>query len=157
MLGPGLGTMQGPLAALVAEPFPSSIAYAGLGFTYHTVHAAVGAAFPSLADWLLVRGSSQTVLTLSGDIRPIYLAVAVLIVTVLCMFTTSFLKGSQRRSILSRARDLRVRDCIGLSINPPSSVFRPNLLPVSGRHSMPLPTMQQLGNELPRVEEETKQ
>lgn len=157
VLGAGLGTMQGPLAALVAEPFPSSIAYAGLGLTYHTVHAAVGAAYPSLANWLLVRGSSETVLTLSGDIRPIYLAVVTLIVTVLCMYTTSFLKGCQRRSILSRTQGLLVRDCIGLSTNPPSFVFPPNRIPVSGQNSMPLPMMQQLGHELPRLEEEIKQ
>jgi len=171
VLGPGLGTMQGPLAALVAEPFPSSIAYAGLGFAYHTVHSAMGAAFPSLTNWLLVRGSSEIVLILSADIRPIYLAVAVLIVTILCMYTTSFLKGSQRRSILSRTQGLRVRDCIGLSTNRPSSVFR---LTASGHHTMPLPTMQQsvslptmqqlgplhtiqqIGNELPCLEEDTK-
>ena len=155
VLGPGLGTMQGPLAALLAEPFPTSIAYAGLGMIYHTIHAAIGAAFPSLAKWLLGRGS-ETVLTLGGDIRPIYLAVTILIVTVLCMFTTSFLKGYRQQPSLTRTRGLRVRDCVALSTNPPSSIFRPDLIPVPCAHSMPLPTLQQQGQELPRLEEETK-
>lgn len=150
MLGPGLGTMQGPLAALLAEPFPTSIAYAGLGMIYHTIHAAVGAAFPSLAKWLLGRGS-ETVLTLGGDIRPIFLAVAILIVTAICMYTTPFLKGYRQQPALTRTRGLRVRDCIALSTNPPSAIFRPTFIPVPDSHSLPLPTLQQQGQKLPQL------
>lgn len=150
-----MGTMQGPLAALLAEPFPTSIAYAGLGILYHTIHAAVGAAFPSLAKWLLGRGS-ETVLTLGGDIRPIFLAVAILIVTVFCMYTTSFLKGYRQQPALTRTHGLRVRDCIALSTNPPSSTFRPTFIPMPEGQPLPLPTLQQQGQELPRPEEETK-
>jgi hypothetical protein len=154
VLGLGLGTMQGPLAALMAEPFPTRIAYAGVGTLYHTAHAAVGAAYPSLASWLLRKGTSS-MLTLQGGVRPIYLGVVSLIATALALYTTPFLKGYARVRSLAGAQGLRVRDCVAMSFDVPSTTIRPAPVPqprAQPSGSFTLPEQKFQPRQLPLVE-----
>ncbi len=135
VLGLGVGTMQGPLVSLLVEPFPTSVAYTGLGMVYHPTHAVVAATYPVVATWLLKKGSPHP-FSLGAGVNPTLLGVASLVATVLCMFSASYLKGySQQLQPLTRNRNLLIRHCIGsprpVSVPPHHDVGRqsPPMLP----------------------------
>lgn len=144
VLGLGVGTMQGPLVSLLVEPFPTSVAYTGLAIIYHPTHAAVAAAYPVVATWLLKKALPHP-FNLGSGVDPTLLGVASLVATILCMFSASHLKGySQQLQPLTRNRNLLVRHCIA-SPRPVSSPPHRDL----GQRSPPtLPSVhQQAKNE----------
>ena len=117
VLAPGLGIMQGAMAALMAEAYPTSIAYTGVGLTYQCTQAIMHMVYPALAMWLLERGESSPIkmLQVEPGVNPLLLGLLILALTVVAFFMAGGLKGYERRPSISRPRGLLIRECVALS------------------------------------------